>query len=153
MKTGVLHSQVGGSQLVHEDLPQAENRIDLDPEVTDHHGFPAARITYSPHQHEKAAAILLGARLEAFHALAPGALGAAIIPYPVINPGAQSTAHLAGTARMGNDPRTSVCDKTGRLHGVDNVYVADASTFPTFPGFNPTNTIMANALRVARGIS
>ena len=37
--------------------------------------------------------------------------------------------------------------------GVDgdlNVYVADASTFPTFPGFNPTLTIMANALRIAR---
>jgi choline dehydrogenase-like flavoprotein len=129
---------------VHEDLPQAEN---------DHHGFPAARITYSPHQHEKASAILLGARLEAVHALAPGALGAAIIPYPLINSGAQYTAHLAGTARMGEDPRSSVCDPSGRIHELDNVYVADASTFPTFPGFNPTNTIMANALRVARGIA
>ena len=35
----------------------------------------------------------------------------------------------------------------------ENVYVADASTFPTFPGFNPTLTIMANALRIARGIA
>jgi choline dehydrogenase-like flavoprotein len=54
---------------------------------------------------------------------------------------------------MGKDPRTSVCDKRGRVHEVDNVYVADASTFPTFPGFNPTNTIMANALRISRGIA
>lgn len=153
MKAGLLHSQVGGSQLIHEDLPQAENRVDLDPKITDHNGFPAARITYSPHQHEKAAAILLGVRLELIHALAPGAIGAAIIPYPLINPGVQYTAHLAGTARMGIDPRTSVCDPDGRLHQVDNVYVADASTFPTFPGFNPTNTIMANALRIARGIA
>lgn len=153
MKAGVLHSQIAGSQLVHEDLPQAENRIDLDPEVRDHHGFPAARITYSPHQHERAAAELLGPRLQSFHQAAPGAMSSALIPYPLINPGAQYTAHLAGTARMGEDPRTSVCDRDGRLHEVGNVYVADASTFPTFPGFNPTNTIMANALRVARAIT
>ncbi len=153
MKAGLLHSRVAGSQLVGEDLPQAENRIDLDPEVKDYHGFPAARITYSPHKHEQAAAQFLGARLEAMHAQAPGAIGAAIIPYPVINQGPTSTAHLAGTARMGTDPKQSVCDPSGRLHEVGNVYVADASTFPTFPGFNPTNTIMANALRVGRGIA
>lgn len=152
MKEGTLHSKIGGSQLVHEDLPQADNRIDLDPKIRDHHGFPAARITYSPHQHEKAAAQYLGPRLEAMHLLAPGATAAAIVPYPLLNAGAQYTAHLAGTARMGADPATSVCAADGRLHEVNNVYVADASTFPTFPGFNPTNSIMANALRISRGI-
>ncbi len=152
MKAGLLHSRISGSQLIHEDLPQAENRIDLDPEVRDFHGFPAARITYSPHAHERAAAQLLGPRLEEFHAAAPGAVGAAIIPYPLIDDGATTTAHLAGTARMGEDPRDSVCGPDGRVHEVGNLYVADASTFPTFPGFNPTNTIMANALRIASGI-
>lgn len=152
MKAGILHRFIGGSQLIHEDLPQANNRVDLDPEVRDFHGFPSPRITYSPHRHEQAAAILLGARLEAFHLAAPGATGAAIIPYPLLNPGAQATAHLAGTARMGNDPASSVCDSSGRIHELDNVYVADASTFPTFPGFNPTLTIMANARRIARKI-
>ena len=152
MKAGVLHSKIAGSQLVHEDLPQADNRIDLDPDVKDFHGFPAARITYSPHAHERAAAEVLGPRLEQFHAQAPGAIGAAIVPWPLLSDGATSTAHLAGTARMGTDPRTSVCAPDGRLHEVENVYVADASTFPTFPGFNPTNTIMANALRIARRI-
>jgi len=153
MDAGFLHARVAGSQLVGEDLPQAENRVDLDPRVKDFRGFPAARITYSPHQHEKAAALLLGPRLEAWHALVRGALGAAIIPFPLISTSIPATAHLAGTARMGDDPRSSVCDAAGRLHEVDNVYVADASTFPTFPGFNPTNTIMANALRIARGIT
>jgi choline dehydrogenase-like flavoprotein len=153
MRVGLLHAKVGGSQLVGEDLPQAENRIDLDPGVKDFHGFPAARITYSPHRHEQAAALLLGPRLEAFHALTPGGIGAAIVPYPLISEAVPATAHLAGTARMGTDAETSVCDASGRLHEVDNVYVADASTFPTFPGFNPTLTIMANALRIARGIA
>jgi choline dehydrogenase-like flavoprotein len=152
MRAGLLHSRISGSQLVHEDLPQAENRIDLDPEVRDFHGFPAARITYSPHAHERAAAQILGPRLEEFHLAAPGALSAAIVPYPLINSGATTTAHLAGTARMGTDPRASVCNPSGRLHEVENVYVADASTFPTFPGFNPTNTIMANAMRIAAGV-
>ena len=153
MRSGLLTAKIGGSQMVGEDLPQADNRVDLDPGVKDHNGFPAARITYSPHQHEKAAAAYLAPKLEAMHAAAPGALGAAVIPFPLISDGIPVTAHLAGTARMGRDRKRSVCNRRGRLHDVDNVYVADASTFPTFPGFNPTNTIMANALRIARGIA
>ena len=153
MEAGLLHARTAGSQLIHQDLPQAENRVDLDPKVTDFLGVPAARITYSPHQHEKAAAVFLGARMQAIHQLAPGAVGAAIVPMPLLNDGITYTAHLAGTARMGDDPRTSVCAASGRLHDLDNVYVADASTFPTFPGFNPTLTIMANALRIARGLA
>jgi choline dehydrogenase-like flavoprotein len=87
------------------------------------------------------------------HVPVRGAVGAAIIPYPIISSGLPATAHLAGTARMGNDPKTSVCSRDGQLHEVEGVFVADASTFPTFPGFNPTNTIMSNALRIARGIA
>jgi choline dehydrogenase-like flavoprotein len=153
MEVGLLRSKVGGSQLVGEDLPQADNRVDLDPKIRDHNGFPAARITYSPHRHEQAAAALLGPRMLAFHEAAPGAAGGGVIPFPLISEGIPATAHLAGTARMGTDPDRSVCDASGRLHEVGNVYVADASTFPTFPGFNPTLTIMANALRIARGIA
>ena len=153
MEAGLLHARTAGSQLIHQDLPQADNRVDLDPSVRDFLGNPAARITYSPHQHEKAAAIYLGARMQAIHQLAPGAVGAAIIPMPLLNDGITYTAHLAGTARMGTDPETSVCAASGRMHELDNVYVADASTFPTFPGFNPTLTIMANSLRIARGLA
>ncbi len=152
MKAGILHARVAASQLIHQDLPQADNRVDLDPKVKDFLGLPAARITYSPHQHEKAAAIYLGARMQAMHQLAPGAVAAATLPFPILNDGITYTAHLAGTARMGTNRRTSVCAPSGRLHEVDNVYVADASTFPTFPGFNPTLTIMANALRIARDL-
>lgn len=152
LKVGT-HTGIVGSQLVHQDLPQADNRVDLDPGVTDLHGTPAARITYSPHLHEIAGSVYLGARLEAMHLLAPGATGALILPYPILNKGATYTAHLAGTARMGTDQRTSVCAPSGRLHDADNVYVADASTWPTYPGFNPTLTIMANAWRIARGLA
>ncbi len=147
------HSGVAGSQLVHQDLPQADNRVDLDPDVRDFLGNPAARITYSPHRHEQAAAALLGARMLLAHQAAPQSLAAIALPFPILSDGITYTAHLAGTARMGTDPRTSVTTASGRLHDVDNVFVADASTFPTFPGFNPTLTVMANALRIARGIA
>jgi len=59
------------------------------------------------------------------------------------------TAHQAGTARFGPDPATSVLDLDCRAHEVDNLYVVDASFFPSIGAVNPTLTIIANALRVA----
>jgi choline dehydrogenase-like flavoprotein len=59
------------------------------------------------------------------------------------------TAHQAGTARFGTDPETSVLDIDCRAHELDNLYVADASFFPSIGAVNPTLTIVANALRVA----
>lgn len=61
--------------------------------------------------------------------------------------------HLHGTCRAGTDPQYSVVNSECRLHGIENVYVADGSFMP-YPGsVNPTLTIQANALRTARGIS
>jgi len=59
------------------------------------------------------------------------------------------TAHQAGTLRFGTDPATSVLDLSCRAHEVDNLYVTDASFFPSIGAVNPTLTIIANALRVA----
>lgn len=59
------------------------------------------------------------------------------------------TAHQAGTVRFGTDPTTSVLDLDCRAHDVDNLYIADASFFPSIGAVNPTLTIVANALRVA----
>ena len=61
--------------------------------------------------------------------------------------------HVMGTARMGDDPHTSVCDRWQRLHDVDNVMVADSSVFPTSTGYGPTLTIVALAIRAARGLA
>jgi gluconate 2-dehydrogenase alpha chain len=54
--------------------------------------------------------------------------------------------------RSGDDPATSVVDPLGRLHVVENVYVLTAQCSCPRAGFNPTLTIMALALRTARGI-
>lgn len=59
------------------------------------------------------------------------------------------TAHQAGTARFGTDPKTSVLDLDCKAHELDNLYVTDASFFPSIGAVNPTLTIIANALRVA----
>jgi choline dehydrogenase-like flavoprotein len=59
------------------------------------------------------------------------------------------TAHQAGTARFGADSATSVLDLNCKTHELDNLYVVDASFFPSIGAVNPTLTIIANALRVA----
>jgi choline dehydrogenase-like flavoprotein len=62
------------------------------------------------------------------------------------------TAHQAGTARFGTDPTSSVLNLDCRAHELDNLYVTDASFFPSIGSVNPTLTIIANALRVAAHI-
>jgi len=56
--------------------------------------------------------------------------------------------HQCGTARFGDDPATSVLDRNCRVHELDNLYVVDASFFPSASAVNPTLTIIANAMRV-----
>ncbi len=63
--------------------------------------------------------------------------------------GLAGTAHQAGTCRFGTDPETSVLNLDCRAHEVDNLYITDASFFPSIGAVNPTLTIIANALRVA----
>ena len=61
-------------------------------------------------------------------------------------------AHVCGTCRFGTDPKTSVLDPQNRAYEVDNLYVVDASFFPSSSGINPSLTVAANALRVAEHV-
>jgi choline dehydrogenase-like flavoprotein len=63
------------------------------------------------------------------------------------------TAHQAGTLRFGTDPARSVLDTDCKAHELDNLYVTDASFFPSIGAVNPTLTIIANALRVGDHIA
>jgi len=63
--------------------------------------------------------------------------------------GAPETKHLLGTTRMGDDPAQAVCDKWGRLHEVNNVWIADGALWPTSAAFNPVLTQQALAYRTA----
>jgi choline dehydrogenase-like flavoprotein len=63
--------------------------------------------------------------------------------------GTKNTTHQCGTAVFGRDPRTSVLDPFCRTHDVANLFVVDASFFPSSGAVNPALTIAAQALRVA----
>jgi choline dehydrogenase-like flavoprotein len=63
--------------------------------------------------------------------------------------GTSNTTHQCGTLCFGTDPRESVLDPYCRAHDIDNLFVVDASFFPSSAAVNPGLTIVAQALRVA----
>ena len=162
MRESPMRDHLAGFTMQGEDVPQATNRIDLDPGVRDVHGLPVARITYRPHRHELAASAHYGPKLEAILKEA-GATWVRTATSPNVSGlfmnrlwrGSEIPAsrHVMGTARMGTDPRTSVCDPYGRLHDVENVVVCDSSTFPTSTGYGPTLTLAALSIRNARALT
>ncbi|HEX5313859.1 MAG TPA: GMC family oxidoreductase [Gammaproteobacteria bacterium] len=126
--------------LSSEDLPRAENRIRYDGdrivvEQTDNNMEALARL-------RRKLQSLLGPMGAHPHLLERRFYLGKDIPIG-------GTAHQAGTARFGADPATSVLDLDCKAHELDNLYVTDASFFPSIGAVNPTLTIVANALRVA----
>jgi choline dehydrogenase-like flavoprotein len=61
----------------------------------------------------------------------------------------ENTTHQCGTMVFGEDPRTSVLDPFCRSHDVENLFVVDASFFPSSAAVNPGLTVIAQALRTA----
>jgi choline dehydrogenase-like flavoprotein len=127
--------------LTTEDLPRADNRVELGPDGQ-------VRLTYRPTNLEahdrlkgKFRSLLDAMRCRdevvGRHTYLGGRLGIS------------GVAHQNGTTRFGTDPTTSVLDTNCRLHDVDNAYVVDAGFFVSSTAVNPTLTIIANALRVA----
>ena len=60
--------------------------------------------------------------------------------------------HITGTMRMGNDPKTSVCDSFGRTHDHENLFICSTGVMPTAATMNSTLTGVALALRTAHHI-
>ncbi len=136
------HSLVYG--IIGEDLPEESNQVVLDPSLTDSDGIPAPKLIYKVSQNSHDMLRFHVDRcLEAVNA--SGAKETVVV-HQVRDTGW----HLLGTARMGDDPRTSVVNQWGQAHDVPNLYLMDASTFPTSGGVNPTATIMSVALRQVR---
>jgi choline dehydrogenase-like flavoprotein len=65
----------------------------------------------------------------------------------------RNTTHQCGTVCFGTDPTSSVIDPFCRAHDIENLFVVDASFFPSSAAVNPGLTIVAQALRVADHIS
>jgi choline dehydrogenase-like flavoprotein len=129
--------------IIAEDLPDVRNGITLDPDLTDSDGLPAPKVAYRNSENTR--------RLLEYHVARAKEVAQAAGARETYSPGIiRGTGwHLLGTARMGDDPATSVVDRWGRSHDVPNLYIVDGSTFVTSSGLNPTATVCAVALRAA----
>jgi choline dehydrogenase-like flavoprotein len=126
-----------------EVLPRKENRVTLDPEVTDAWGIPVLRFDYRFGENELTMAKDMAESVEEM-LVAAGAEDIKISREP-LPPG--WSIHEIGTARMGDDPKTSVTDRWCRLHDVPNVYLADAAPFVSGGTQNTTWSILAMCWR------
>lgn len=123
-----------------EDLPHERNTVTLDPQLTDGDGIPAPKITFTIDEEMRANLRFQLDRAREAHEAA-GAIDTIEADW------SQWGWHLLGTARMGDDPKTSVVDRWCAAHDVPNLYVLDGSVFVTSGPMAPTATICANALR------
>jgi choline dehydrogenase-like flavoprotein len=127
--------------VVGEDVADLENRITLHPTRKDRYGLPVPVVHYKFHQNSLAMreyALEKGRQIYR-------SLGAEqtfdMVTFP--------STHNLGVARMGTDPKTSVCNPWGRTHDVENLFVSDGSVLPSSGSGNPTLTIVALTLRQA----
>jgi choline dehydrogenase-like flavoprotein len=123
-----------------EDLPRADNRVTLAPDGR-------VRLVYRPNN-VRAHARLVDELRRVLTQL--GYWSPRTFAYSA---GARNTTHQCGTMRFGVDPRTSVLDAFCRTHDVSNLFVVDASFFPSSAAVNPGLTIVAQALRAADHIT
>lgn len=125
--------------LTAEDLPDRDNRVEL-------RGDGAIRLVYTENNLE--AYTRLESKLKNILAAVERRSGRAAPRFLTAKLGISGVSHQSGTLRFGRDPRQSVLDVNCRAHDMDNLYVVDASFFPSASAVNPSLTIMANALRV-----
>lgn len=125
-------------------IPMDRNNITLHPSNTDKWGRPSILVTYRDHPDDLSnAKFLQDVGQELLDAA--GAKKTWKQPVGPTNFGV----HLLGTCRMGDDPATSVIDKSHRSHDVSNLFICDGSSLVTSTRGQPTMTIMALAFRAA----
>ena len=129
-------------------LAQESNNITLDPDLKDAVGRPAMRITYRDHDDDLA---MMGFMQDRAVEILEAAEANTIWRDPVIPQ--DILAHLLGTCRMGDDPKSSVVDPFHRSHDVPNLFICDGSSLVTSGRGQPTMTIQALAFRAAEHIA
>jgi choline dehydrogenase-like flavoprotein len=135
---------------IGERLPNRDSRVDLDPEARDRFGMPLARIA-SVLAEPDIARLRFMAR-KSHELLAASGAERTYESYSSWDRFVAS--HVFGTCRMGDDPKSSVVDAFGRSHRWRNLWIADASVFPSSGGGEaPSLTICALALRTAERIA
>jgi choline dehydrogenase-like flavoprotein len=132
-----------------EQAPNPDSRVTLSPE-RDALGLPRIRLDWRLGEQDRRSVVEHMRSL----ALEFGALGIGRMSIDVEDDGVwpqlvSGSNHHMGTTRMHDDARYGVVDRDCRVHGVDNLFVAGSSVFPTSGAANPTLTLVALALRLA----
>jgi choline dehydrogenase-like flavoprotein len=127
-----------------ECLPYADNFVEIDPETVDTFGIPVLRIQVTWRENELA---MIPDMAESAAEMLDAAGAKNIRPFMVPDRVPGYGIHEMGGARMGIDPKQSVLNAFQQTHDVSNLFVMDASGFPSGGCQNPTLTIMALALR------
>ncbi|HLH99870.1 MAG TPA: GMC family oxidoreductase [Acidimicrobiales bacterium] len=128
-----------------QEVPSPDARVRVSPRVKDRFGMPVAMLSGSRHPETLRTSALMSGLAAAWLQEA----GARRVWRHDPSGGLSAGQHQAGTLRMGADPATSVTDPTGRVHGHDNLWVADGSLHVTNGCVNPVLTILALAHRTA----
>ena len=129
-------------------LAMDRNNVTLDPNNTDQWGRPSLRTTYRDHDDDLS---MVGFLVDKCEELMDAAGAQKQWAFDVVP--TTFGAHLLGTARMGDDPASSVIDRFHRSHDVPNLFICDGSSFVTSGRGQPTMTIMALAFRAAEHIA
>jgi choline dehydrogenase-like flavoprotein len=135
-----------------EMIPNEKSYCEIDPDIVDQFGIPVLRFHWEWSDNEINMAKDMQ---ETFRSIVETAGGTFISrakpagkhPYGIEDGGV--IIHELGTARMGNNPKTSVLNKYSQAHDVNNIFVNDAASFVTNPDKNPTLTIMALSWRAS----
>jgi choline dehydrogenase-like flavoprotein len=147
---GELRSQGGVSfSFTGEAMSMHDNRVELDPDVKDPWGLPAARTYYRHHPYDLELSRYALNRVCEIMADAGGEVRR-LEPQAEENPG---YGHVQGTLRAGADPGASVLGPDCQSHEVKGLYVLDAAWMPTSGASNPSITLIANAYRVCEGVA
>lgn len=129
-------------------IPTHDTYVDLDPRRKDPWGQPALRMTHGWGEwDQKMVEFLLGIKRKIAREM-----GLTYWWEETTKPDYHLSTHEVGTHRMGEDPATSVVNVYGRSHECDNLYVVGGGQFPSYHGYNPTETIWAMAYMTADDI-
>jgi gluconate 2-dehydrogenase alpha chain len=126
-------------------IPTTETYVDLDPHRVDPYGQPALRMTHGWGEADQRGVEFL---LKIKRKIAQE-MGLTTWWEEEVAPPYHLSTHEVGTHRMGEDPATSVVDIFGRSHECSNLFVIGGGQFPSYHGYNPTQTIQALAYMTA----
>ncbi len=138
-RTALDYNHYNRITMVGEVLPNENNRVTLLQDEKDEYGVPRARVTFGYGANDRS---MIDHAVGTMQRIIEAAGGTPEFVH-------SDTAHMMGGCRMGNDPSSSVVDAYGQSHDIPNLWICDASTFVTSSGSNPTETVLALALRTA----